>query len=114
MRRVVVTGMGIVSPIGNDVEEVAGSLREARSGISFAPEYQELGFRSQVHGKPSLDPSTVLDRRALRFHGGGTATGNFQVAGVQAGGGTGRLLRRTSADANNPLYKTHRRRPYLD
>ncbi|NDW03617.1 beta-ketoacyl-ACP synthase I [Jiella pacifica] len=73
MRRVVVTGMGIVSPIGNDVEEVALSLREARSGISFAPEYQELGFRSHVHGKPTLDPSTVLDRRAMRFHGGGTA-----------------------------------------
>ena len=73
MRRVVVTGMGIVSPIGNDVEEVALSLREARSGISFAPEYKELGFRSHVHGKPTLDPSTVLDRRALRFHGGGTA-----------------------------------------
>ncbi|MCE7027100.1 beta-ketoacyl-ACP synthase I [Jiella avicenniae] len=73
MRRVVVTGMGIVSPIGNDVEEVALSLREARSGISFAPEYKELGFRSHVHGKPTLDPSTVLDRRAMRFHGGGTA-----------------------------------------
>ncbi|MBO0904950.1 beta-ketoacyl-ACP synthase I [Jiella sonneratiae] len=73
MRRVVVTGMGIVSPIGNDVEEVARSLREAKSGISFAPEYAELGFRSHVHGKPSLDPTTVLDRRAMRFHGGGTA-----------------------------------------
>ncbi|TFF19909.1 beta-ketoacyl-ACP synthase I [Jiella endophytica] len=73
MRRVVVTGMGIVSPIGNDVEEVARSLKEARSGISFAPEYAELGFRSHVHGKPSLDPTTVLDRRAMRFHGGGTA-----------------------------------------
>ncbi|MCQ0989170.1 beta-ketoacyl-ACP synthase I [Jiella marina] len=73
MRRVVVTGMGIVSPIGNDVEEVARSLKEARSGISFSEEYKELGFRSQVHGKPTLDPTTVLDRRAMRFHGGGTA-----------------------------------------
>ncbi|MBP0614917.1 beta-ketoacyl-ACP synthase I [Jiella mangrovi] len=73
MRRVVVTGMGIVSPIGNDVAEVALSLKEARSGISFSPEYKELGFRSHVHGKPSLDPATLLDRRALRFHGGGTA-----------------------------------------
>ncbi|ORE91430.1 beta-ketoacyl-ACP synthase I [Aurantimonas sp. 22II-16-19i] len=73
MRRVVVTGMGIVSPIGNDVEEVASSLKAARSGISFAPEYKELGFRSHVHGKPTLDPATVLDRRAMRFHGGGTA-----------------------------------------
>jgi 3-oxoacyl-[acyl-carrier-protein] synthase-1 len=73
MRRVVVTGMGIVSSIGNDVEEVTRSLKEGRSGISFAPEYKELGFRSHVHGRPSLDPTTVLDRRALRFHGGGTA-----------------------------------------
>ncbi|MBO0661556.1 beta-ketoacyl-ACP synthase I [Jiella sp. MQZ9-1] len=73
MRRVVVTGMGIVSPIGNDVEEVARSLKDARSGISFAEEYKELGFRSHIHGKPTLDPSTVLDRRAMRFHGGGTA-----------------------------------------
>ncbi|MCQ8780822.1 beta-ketoacyl-ACP synthase I [Mangrovibrevibacter kandeliae] len=73
MRRVVVTGMGIVSSIGNTVDEVAASLKEARSGISFAPEYAELGFRCHVHGKPTLDPSQVLDRRALRFHGGGTA-----------------------------------------
>ena len=73
MRRVVVTGMGIVSSIGNDVEEVTQSLKEGRSGISFAPEYKELGFRSHVHGRPSLDPTTLLDRRAMRFHGGGTA-----------------------------------------
>ncbi|MCB8838716.1 beta-ketoacyl-ACP synthase I [Aurantimonas sp. VKM B-3413] len=73
MRRVVVTGMGIVSSIGNDVDEVTASLREARSGISFAEEYKELGFRSHVHGRPTLDPADVLDRRALRFHGGGTA-----------------------------------------
>jgi 3-oxoacyl-[acyl-carrier-protein] synthase-1 len=52
---------------------VTRSLKEGRSGISFAPEYKELGFRSHVHGRPSLDPTTVLDRRALRFHGGGTA-----------------------------------------
>ncbi|MBB4005338.1 MAG: beta-ketoacyl-ACP synthase I [Aurantimonas endophytica] len=73
MRRVVVTGMGIVSSIGNNAEEVTQSLKEGRSGISFAPEYKELGFRSHVHGRPSLDPTTVLDRRAMRFHGGGTA-----------------------------------------
>lgn len=73
MKRVVVTGMGIVSSIGNNVDEVTASLRDARSGISFAEEYKELGFRSHVHGKPTLDPTTVLDRRAMRFHGGGTA-----------------------------------------
>ncbi|MBB3997832.1 beta-ketoacyl-ACP synthase I [Aureimonas pseudogalii] len=73
MRRVVVTGMGIVSSIGNNAAEVAASLKASRSGISFAPDYAELGFRSRVHGKPTLDPTTILDRRALRFHGGGTA-----------------------------------------
>jgi 3-oxoacyl-[acyl-carrier-protein] synthase I len=73
MRRVVVTGMGIVSSIGNSTQEVLASLREARSGIVRAEDYARMGFRSQVHGAPSLDPSTVVDRRAMRFHGGGTA-----------------------------------------
>ncbi len=73
MRRVVVTGMGIVSSIGNNTQEVLASLREARSGISRADKYAELGFRSQVHGAPTLDPSESVDRRAMRFHGGGTA-----------------------------------------
>ena len=73
MRRVVVTGMGIVSSIGNNTQEVLASLREARSGISFAEEQAKLGFRSQVAGAPTLDPSAIVDRRAMRFHGGGTA-----------------------------------------
>lgn len=73
MRRVVVTGMGIVSSIGNTTQEVVASLREARSGIVRAEKYAELGFRSQVHGMPTLDPSTVVDRRAMRFHAMGTA-----------------------------------------
>jgi 3-oxoacyl-[acyl-carrier-protein] synthase I len=82
MRRVVITGMGIVSSIGNDVQEVTTSLFEAKSGISFAPEFEEHGFRSRVYGKPTLDPATILDRRAMRFHGGGT--GWNQVAMEQA------------------------------
>ncbi|KRE06494.1 3-oxoacyl-ACP synthase [Bosea sp. Root381] len=82
MRRVVVTGMGIVSSIGNDTQEVLSSLREAKSGIRFMPEFAEHGFRSQVAGVPTLDPSTVLDRRAMRFHGGGSAWN--QVAMEQA------------------------------
>ncbi|MEM8877303.1 MAG: beta-ketoacyl-ACP synthase I [Pseudomonadota bacterium] len=73
MRRVVVTGMGIVSSIGNNTQEVNASLREAKSGIRAAPDYTELGFRCQVHGAPDLDASGVVDRRAMRFHGGGTA-----------------------------------------
>jgi 3-oxoacyl-[acyl-carrier-protein] synthase I len=73
MRRVVVSGMGIVSSIGNNSQEVLASLREARSGIVKAEKYAELGFRSQVHGAPALDPSSAIDRRAMRFHAGGTA-----------------------------------------
>jgi 3-oxoacyl-[acyl-carrier-protein] synthase I len=73
MRRVVVTGMGIVSSIGNNTQEVLASLREAKSGIVRAEKYAELGFRSQVHGAPALDPSEIVDRRAMRFHAAGTA-----------------------------------------
>ena len=82
MRRVVVTGMGIVSSIGNNTQEVLASLREAKSGISRADKYAELGFRCQVHGAPTLDPSEVgrpprdaLPRRRRRLeprrHGAG-------------------------------------------
>ncbi len=73
MRRVVVTGMGIVSSIGNNTQEVMASLYEARSGIVRADRYAELGFRCQVHGAPTLDPSEIVDRRAMRFHATGTA-----------------------------------------
>ena len=73
MRRVVVTGMGIVSSIGNNTQEVLASLREAKSGITRAEDYARLGFRCQVHGAPSLDPEGMVDRRAMRFHGGGSA-----------------------------------------
>src|SRR3989440_4345365 len=73
MRRVVVTGMGIVSSIGNNMQEVLTSLREAKSGVVRADKYAELGFRCQVHGAPTLDPETAIDRRAMRFLGGGGA-----------------------------------------
>lgn len=73
MRRVVVTGMGIVSSIGNSADEVLGSLREARSGIVRAEKYAELGFRSQVHGAPKLDWTEHLDRKARRFMDAGSA-----------------------------------------
>jgi 3-oxoacyl-[acyl-carrier-protein] synthase-1 len=64
--------MGIVSSIGNNTQEVLASLREAKSGVVRADKYAELGFRCQVHGAPTLDPQEVVDRRAMRFHGGGT------------------------------------------
>ena len=73
MRRVVVTGMGIVSSIGNNTQEVLSSLHEAKSGISRADKYAELGFRSQVQGAPALDPAGIIDRRAMRFLGEGAA-----------------------------------------
>jgi 3-oxoacyl-[acyl-carrier-protein] synthase I len=73
MRRVVVTGMGIVSSIGNNTQEVLASLREAKSGISRAEKYAELGFRCQVHGAPTLNAEEAIDRRAMRFLGGGAA-----------------------------------------
>jgi 3-oxoacyl-[acyl-carrier-protein] synthase-1 len=73
MRRVVVTGMGIVSSIGNNTQEVLASLREAKSGISRSEDYAKLGFRCQVEGAPSLDPAQVVDRRAMRFLGEGAA-----------------------------------------
>ena len=73
MRRVVVTGMGIVSSIGNNTQEVLASLREAKSGVVRADKHVELGFRSQVYGAPTLNPSESVDRRAMRFLGGGAA-----------------------------------------
>jgi 3-oxoacyl-[acyl-carrier-protein] synthase-1 len=73
MKRVVVTGMGIVSSIGNNAEEVLKSLKEAKSGITVAEEFVDYGFRSQVFGAPKLDPFEVLDRRTARFMSKGTA-----------------------------------------
>ncbi len=73
MRRVVVTGMGIVSSIGNTADEVLESLRTAKSGIDTAPDHVELGFRSQVQGRPTVDVESLVDRRNMRFHAGGTA-----------------------------------------
>jgi len=72
MRRVVVTGLGIVSSIGSNADEVQASLREAKSGISFSDEFAEHGFRCRVWGRPTLDPAELVDRRAMRFlHKGG-------------------------------------------
>src|SRR5258708_18024382 len=73
MRRVVITGMGIVSSIGNNTQEVLASLHEAKSGITRAGKYAEMGFRSQVQGAPTLNPADVVDRRAMRFLGEGAA-----------------------------------------
>ncbi|HEY9235377.1 MULTISPECIES: beta-ketoacyl-ACP synthase I [Phenylobacterium] len=79
MRRVVVTGIGIVSSIGNNANEVLASLREAKSGVSFSPQYAELGFRSQVHASPDIDWESMVDRRAARFLAQGTAFGHIAM-----------------------------------
>ena len=73
MRRAVITGMGIVSSIGNNKEEVLESLRECRSGISLSEEYKAMGFRSHVHGKPSIELAGKIDRKLARFMGDGAA-----------------------------------------
>ena len=89
MRRVVVTGMGIVSSIGDDAAEVLVSLREARSGITRSEEYADLGFRCQVFGQPKLDPFTVLDRREARFLARGSAWNYVAMQQAVADAGLG-------------------------
>ena len=73
MKRVVITGLGIVSSIGNNKQEVVESLRAGRSGIEYAPEYAELGLRSHVHGPIRIDPAEHIDRKLLRFMGDAAA-----------------------------------------
>src|SRR3712207_6891569 len=89
MRRVAVTGIGIVSSIGKDAAEVTESLREARSGISYATEYAELGFRSQVHADPGVEWESMVDRRAARFLSEGLAYGHIAMEQAIADSGLG-------------------------
>ena len=89
MRRVVVTGLGIVSSIGNDAKEVQASLHDAKSGISFSESFAEHGFRCQVWGAPTLDPSTLIDRRAMRFLSQGAAWNHVAMDQAIADAGLG-------------------------
>jgi 3-oxoacyl-[acyl-carrier-protein] synthase-1 len=73
MRRVVVTGLGIVSSIGNNLQEVSTSLKEGKSGVEFIPEYKELGFRSHVAGTVNIDTESLIDRKLRRFMGSSAA-----------------------------------------
>ena len=73
MRRVVITGLGVVSCLGNNQEEVHQSLLNSKSGISFAEEYKEHNLKSNIHGKPNINLSDHVDRKALRFMGSGSA-----------------------------------------
>ncbi|WP_026613620.1 beta-ketoacyl-ACP synthase I [Ensifer aridi] len=91
MRRVVVTGLGIVSSIGNNSDEVTASLRDAKSGITFSPDFAEHGFKCQVWGAPTLDPTDLVDRRAMRFLSQGGAWNHVAMkqaiadSGLEAG-----------------------------
>ncbi|MEO1318165.1 MAG: beta-ketoacyl synthase N-terminal-like domain-containing protein, partial [Pseudomonadota bacterium] len=87
MRRVAITGIGIVSSIGSDAAEVDQSLRTGRSGIVFAPEYAELGFRCQVHGKPEIDIEAHVEKRVRRFMGDGAAWNHIAMTQAIADAG---------------------------
>src|SRR3954465_5255727 len=89
MRRVAVTGLGIVSSIGSNAAEVTESLREARSGVRFAPTYAEMGFRCQVEAGPDIDWEAVVDRRAARFPAPGTAYPHIAMEQAIADSGLG-------------------------
>jgi len=96
MRRVVITGLGIVSSIGTDAKAVTTSLREGRSGIVAAPDYTELGFRSQVKGAVDIDLAEHIDRKQMRFMGEGAA---YAVVAMQQAVADSGL---TAADVSNP------------
>ena len=96
MKRVVVTGMGIVSSIGNNTQEVVASLREAKSGIGRADDYERLGFRCQVHGAPDIDVEPLIDRRHMRFHAMGTAWNHIAMDQAIADSGL------EESDVSNP------------
>ena len=73
MKRVVVTGIGVVSCLGNNQEEVFKSLIESKSGISFSEEYKEYNLKSHVHGLPNIKLEEFIDRKVIRFMGKGSA-----------------------------------------
>jgi len=97
MRRVAVTGLGIVSSIGNSADAVTASLKEGRSGIVAAPDYTERGFRSQVKGAISIDPAEHIDKRLLRFMGPGAAYGYIAMAQAIADAGL------SDAEVSDPM-----------
>ena len=95
MRRVVITGIGIISCIGNDQDAVTQSLKEGKSGIVFAPKYAEMGFRSHVHGMPNINLEEAVDRKVLRFMGDGAAYNYLSMQQAIADSGL------TEADVSN-------------
>ncbi|MCM2355445.1 MAG: beta-ketoacyl-ACP synthase I [Arenimonas sp.] len=96
MRKVAITGMGIVSCLGNELDEVSAALRAGRSGIRHQPEAAERGLRSQVGGAPAIDLAARIDRKALRFMGDGAAFAHVALQSAIADAGLG------EADIRNP------------
>ena len=97
MRRVVITGLGVVSSIGNNAAEVTDSLREGRSGITFSEEYRDMGFRSHLHGSLKINPSDHIDRKLMRFMGNGAAYTYLAMEQALADSGL------EAAEVSNPL-----------
>lgn len=92
MKRVVVTGMGIVSCLGNDVDAVTDSLKQGRSGIQFIEKYKEVGLRSQVAGRPNIDIKDHIDRKIVRFMGDAAAYAYISMAQAIKDAGLGEDL----------------------
>ena len=80
MRRVVITGLGVVSCLGNNQDEVYQSLLNSKSGISFAEEYKEHNLKSHVHGKPNIKLEDHIDRKTIRFMGSGSALSLIHIS----------------------------------
>ena len=93
MRRVAVTGLGVVASIGNNKEQVSAALKEGRSGIEYCDEYRQLGFRTNIHGSIKLDPAEIVDRRLRRFMGDGAAF-NYISPTLERGSSWDRVVRR--------------------
>ena len=92
MRRVVITGLGITSCLGNDADTVSAALREGRSGIRHIPQYAELGFRSQVGGAPEIDLDAQIDRKQKRFMGDAAAFAHIALRDAIADAGLDEAL----------------------
>ena len=101
MKRVVVTGIGIVSSIGDNKESVAAALRAGKSGIVYSDEYEERGFRSHVHGAPEIDIDEKMDRKSRRFMGDGAAYNYIAMQEAISDSGL------EPEDISNPRYWTH-------
>ena len=106
MRRVVITGLGIVSCLGNNQNEVKQSLLNSKSGISFSEEYKEHNLKSHVHGKPNIKLEDHIDRKTIRFMGSGSAYNYIAMKeAIDEYGGKGRIRRAFTYKALNRLIQ---------